>query len=126
MSTHRRYASMLLTEALERKLRSIAAVALLGTHPTAEMVEMLKQKSRVFLCLDGDPAGRKAAEELRGELGKRTVVVPLPERSKDIGEVLPDEVKYLVLRVYLPRRVQSPKGSRSVAPMREANKKEVV
>lgn len=117
----------LLLRQLARELnRRIPAVALLGTHPTAEMVEMLKQKTRVFICLDGDPPGRKAAAELRRELGKRTIVVPLPERSKDIGELLPDEVKDLVLRAYLPRRVRSPKASRSVSSIRQTNEKEVV
>jgi len=117
---------LLLLRQLARELnRRIPAVALLGTHPTAEMVEVLKQKTRVFLCLDGDPPGRKAAEELRRELGKRTIVVPLPERSKDIGELLPDEVKDLVLRAYLPRRIQSNKGGRPVATLREANKEVV-
>ena len=117
---------LLLLRQLARELnRRIPAVALLGTHPTAEMVEMLKQKTRVFLCLDGDPPGRKAAEELRRELGGRAVMVPLPDRSKDIGELLPDEVKDLVLRAYLPRRVQSNKGTRPIAPLREANKEVV-
>ncbi len=107
---------LLLLRQLARELnRRIPAVALLGTHPTAEMVEMLKQKARVFLCLDGDPPGRKAAEELRRELGSRTTLVPLPERSKDIGELLPDEVKDLVLKAYLPLRMPR-KSAEGVMP----------
>ena len=118
---------LLLLRQMARELnRRIPAVALLGTHPTAELGEKLKKKSRVFLCLDGDPPGRRAAEELRRELGGRAVMVPLPERSKDIGELLSDEVKDLVLMAYLPRRVQSNKGGRAIAPLREANEKEVV
>lgn len=108
---------LLLLRQLARELRrTIPAVALLGTHPSAEVLQALKQKSRVFLCLDGDAPGREAARALRRELGKRAVLVPLPDRSKDIGELLADEVKDLVLSAYLPFPTHR-KSAKGVAPL---------
>ncbi len=70
----------------------LPAVALIGTHPSEEALEQLRQFDRATLVLDSDSAGREAAEKLLHELGPRARTLQLPPGYKDLGELaaLPD------------------------------------
>ena len=96
---------LLLLRQMARELgRAIPAVALLGTHHTRQVALALKDKARVYLCLDADEAGRRAMDGMAAELGERAAKVEVPSGAKDIGDLLPQEVKDLVLASYLADR----------------------
>jgi DNA primase len=66
---------------------AIPAVALLGTHMSPQQQDLLREMPRVVLLMDGDQAGRRAAQVIRGRL-PRSVVVDLPEGldPDDLGD----------------------------------------
>jgi len=65
----------------------IPAVALLGTHMSPRQQNLLREVPRVILLMDGDQAGRRAAQVIRGRL-PHAVVVDLPEGldPDDLGD----------------------------------------
>jgi DNA primase len=65
----------------------IPAVALLGTHMSPGQHDLLREVPRVVLLMDGDKAGRRAAQGIRGRLPD-AVVVDLPEGldPDDLGD----------------------------------------
>ncbi len=96
---------LLLLRQMARELgRAIPAVALLGTHHSRQVAMALADKARVYLCLDADDAGQRAMDSLAAELGERAVKIELPWGAKDIGDLLPSEVKDLVLANHLADR----------------------
>lgn len=64
----------------------IPALALLGTHMSPRQQDLLREVPRVILLMDGDKAGRRAAQAIRGRLAA-TVVVDLPD------ELDPDDLE---------------------------------
>jgi DNA primase len=65
----------------------LPAVALAGTHARPDQVRALGRFARVYLALDSDEAGQRAAEALRQALGPRSVTVPLPAGVHDIADL---------------------------------------
>lgn len=65
----------------------IPAVALLGTRSSKHTVETLRRFSRVYIALDSDEPGRRAAAELASALGPRAVVVELPTGVHDLNDL---------------------------------------
>ncbi len=65
----------------------IPAVALLGTHMSPRQQDLLREVPRVILLMDGDEAGRRAAQVIHGRLPD-AVVVDLPEGldPDDLGD----------------------------------------
>ena len=63
------------------------ACAALGTQGMDKVAAALRGCSRVFLVFDNDDAGNKAAQELKGLLGRRAAVVNLPHGVADLGEL---------------------------------------
>jgi len=55
------------------------AAALHGLNLQPEYVERLSRNEKVYICLDGDEAGRKAAMKIGQLLGEETRIVGLPE-----------------------------------------------
>jgi len=64
-----------------------SAVALLGTHASREVLAALRGFRRVYLALDADGPGRRAADALSRELGERAAVVELPRGIHDLNEL---------------------------------------
>jgi DNA primase len=64
-----------------------AAVALLGTRVSRSMVQALGRFRRVYLALDSDEAGRRAAARLAAELGSRAAIVDLPPGVHDLNDL---------------------------------------
>jgi DNA primase len=63
-----------------------SAVALAGTHANRQALKELHRFSRVYLALDADAPGRRAAQALAAELGERATVVRLPDGDlNDLG-----------------------------------------
>ena len=65
----------------------LPAVALLGTRISKHTVETLRRFSRVYIALDSDDAGRRAAAELASDLGPRAVIVELPTGVHDLNDL---------------------------------------
>jgi DNA primase len=65
----------------------LPAVALLGTHVSRSTVQTLTRFRRVYLALDSDEAGRRAAGGLLTALGQRAVVVELPPGVHDLNDL---------------------------------------
>jgi DNA primase len=61
--------------------------ALVGTHVSEDATEALRQFERVYLALDNDTAGKRAAETLARVLGRRSVSVRLPHFAKDANDL---------------------------------------
>jgi DNA primase len=65
------------------------AVALVGTHTRAEVIDQLRSFRRVYLVLDQDEAGIEATLKLVDAIGPGAVPVALPEGTKDVAELAP-------------------------------------
>lgn len=65
----------------------LPAVALLGTRSSKHTVETLRRFSRVYIALDSDDPGRRAAAELASALGSRAAIVELPTGVHDLNDL---------------------------------------
>jgi 5S rRNA maturation endonuclease (ribonuclease M5) len=65
-----------------------SAIALAGCSVSEEVLKMLAASQSVFLALDGDSAGEKAARRLCSALGARTRLVAWPEGIRDANDAL--------------------------------------
>jgi len=65
----------------------LRGVALVGTHVSHDAMLALARFQRVYLALDGDGAGRRAAAGLVAQLRDRAVIVPLPAGAHDLNEL---------------------------------------
>jgi DNA primase len=63
------------------------AVATLGTHLRADLVDALRAFKRQFLVLDNDDAGLDATLALQQQLGPSAIPVVLPEGIKDPAQL---------------------------------------
>jgi DNA primase len=63
------------------------AVATLGTHLRADLVDALRAFKRQFLVLDNDAAGLEATLMLLQQLGPSAIPVTLPEGIKDPAQL---------------------------------------
>jgi DNA primase catalytic core len=61
------------------------SAALVGTHASKDAIKALSRFECVYLALDNDAAGQRAAETLRHALGSRSVTVRLPDFAKDVN-----------------------------------------
>lgn len=70
----------------------LAAVALVGTRVSRSAVNALTRFRRVYLALDSDEAGRRAAAQLGADLHGRAAIVDLPPGIHDLNDLgrLPD------------------------------------
>jgi DNA primase len=62
-------------------------VALLGTRVSRSTVQALGRFRRVYLALDSDEAGRRAAAQLAAELDSRVAIVELPPGVHDLNDL---------------------------------------
>jgi len=65
----------------------LPAVALLGTHVSRSTERALTRFRRVYLALDADEAGRRAAARLMSALGPRAIAVELPPGVHDLNDL---------------------------------------
>jgi DNA primase len=65
------------------------AVALAGTHASAQVVDELRAFQRAYLVMDQDEAGLEATLGLLDKLGPAAVPVTLPDGVKDVAELAP-------------------------------------
>jgi DNA primase len=65
----------------------LPAVALLGTHVSRSAQRALSRFSRVYLALDADDAGRRAAARSMSALGPRAIAVELPPGVHDLNDL---------------------------------------
>jgi DNA primase len=65
----------------------LPALALVGSRVSRATVRALCGFRRVFVALDSDAAGRRAAAQLAAELGPRARLVELPSGVKDISNL---------------------------------------
>jgi DNA primase len=65
----------------------LPAVALVGSRVSRATVRALSGFRRVFVALDSDDAGRRAAAHLAADLGPRARLVELPAGVKDLNDL---------------------------------------
>lgn len=65
----------------------LPALALLGARVSRSTVQALRRFRGVYLALDGDEAGRRAAAQLAAELGSRCVIVDPPPGVHDLNDL---------------------------------------
>ncbi len=65
----------------------LPAVALLGARVSRSTVQALGRFRRVYLALDNDEVGRRAAAQIASELGARCVIVDLPPGIHDLNDL---------------------------------------
>jgi DNA primase len=65
----------------------LPAVALLGTHVSRSAAQMLAHFRRVYLALDADEAGQRAASQIAAALANRAVIVELPPSIHDLNDL---------------------------------------
>lgn len=82
----------------QREFEDLAVVGLPGAHSWPDgLIEQLQDKRKVFVGLDPDDVGQKAAEKMKGEVGNKARIVRLPE-----GEPKCDWTDY-----FLPKTVKN-------------------
>jgi DNA primase len=65
----------------------LPAVALLGTHLSQSAIQALARFRRVYLALDNDDAGQRAASQIASALDGRGVIVELPPGVHDLNDL---------------------------------------
>lgn len=65
----------------------VPAVALAGTHASAEQLAALCRFERVYLTLDADAPGQQATAVLERSLGERARSVAIPGGAKDVADL---------------------------------------
>jgi len=65
----------------------LPAVALLGTRASRSAIQALSHFRRMYLALDSDEAGRRAAEQLMSALESRAIPVALPPGVHDLNDL---------------------------------------
>lgn len=65
----------------------LPAAALLGSHVSRTVLVQLRRFERIYLALDNDAAGGRAADELRAALGPKAMPVRLPSGAKDLNDL---------------------------------------
>jgi len=65
----------------------LPAIALLGTHVSRQTAQALARFRRVYLVLDSDEAGRRAASQIAAALDGRGVIVDLPPGVHDLNDL---------------------------------------
>lgn len=94
----------------DRNLQSLAVVGLPGAGSWPEgLVQSLNQAGKVFVGLDPDEVGVKAAEKLKGELGTKARLVQLPK-----GEPKTDWTDW-----FKPRTAGNPHGGHDWRDLRD-------
>ncbi|MDP2949773.1 MAG: CHC2 zinc finger domain-containing protein [Chloroflexota bacterium] len=66
---------------------NLPTVALLGTHTSRSTVQTLARFRRVYLALDADEAGHRAAARLTSALRPRAIAVELPPGVHDLNDL---------------------------------------
>lgn len=76
-------------DAPERTFPGLAVVALAGVNSWPDgLIETLSHARRVFICMDPDDAGRKAAHKLAEEIGTKARIIELPNEGQDMTDWL--------------------------------------
>lgn len=87
-------------DAIRLEQQGVAAVALLGSSVNQRQGELLsKYFNNVIVIGDNDDAGRQMGQKLLDKLGKSAIIVGIPSRFKDVGDMTDDDIKQLIYRI---------------------------
>ena len=90
-------------DAIRLHQQGIFAVATLGANVSNKQCDLLlKYFNQVIIIGDNDEAGRMMGAKVLTKVGKRGIMVSLPDRFKDIGELTTEDIEQLHIRVKDP------------------------
>jgi DNA primase len=81
----------------------VPAVATLGGYVSKKQTELLtKHFNTVIVVADNDEGGDKMTEKVSDKLGNRAVIVGIPKRFKDVGDMTDADIAELTKRTQDP------------------------
>ena len=96
----RKYDSVFVVEssfdAIRLDQNGLGAVATLGANVSTQQLELMKKYfNSVIVVADNDEAGKKMQERVLTRLQNRAIIVSLPTRFKDIGDMTDSDIQQL-------------------------------
>ena len=96
----RKYDSVFVVEssfdAIRLDQNGLGAVATLGANVSTQQLELMKKYfNSVIVVADNDEAGKKMQERVLTRLQNRAIIVSLPSRFKDIGDMTDSDIQQL-------------------------------
>ena len=90
-------------DAIRLHQQGVPAVATLGANVSIKQCDLLRKYfNQVIVIGDNDQAGKMMGEKVLTQLGSRAIIVSLPERFKDIGELTDTDITKLHEKVSNP------------------------
>ena len=90
-------------DAIRLHQQGISAVATLGANVSIKQCDLLlKYFNQVVVIGDNDEAGKMMSSKVLTKVGSRGIIVTLPDRFKDIGELTTEDIEKLHIRVKDP------------------------
>ena len=90
-------------DAIRLDQAGLPAVATLGANVSRTQIELLtKNFNSVIIVPDNDDAGQSMASRITDKINKKSVVVNIPQRFKDIGDMTNDDISEFIKRVQDP------------------------
>jgi len=90
-------------DAIKLHQQGIPAVATLGANVSNKQCDLLlKYFNQVIVIGDNDEAGKMMGEKVLTKVGSRGIIIALPERFKDVGELTTEDITKLHEKVSNP------------------------
>lgn len=87
-------------DAIRLEQMGVSAVALLGSSVNPRQGELLKKYfNSVVVIGDNDDAGQQMGQKILDKLGKSAIIVGIPKRFKDVGDMTNEDISQLIYRV---------------------------
>jgi len=90
-------------DAIKLHQQGIPAVATLGANVSNKQCDLLlKYFNQVIVIGDNDEAGKMMGEKVLTKVGSRGIIITLPERFKDVGELTTEDITKLHEKISNP------------------------
>lgn len=90
-------------DAIRLEQEGVSAIALLGSSVSSRQTELLKKYfNSVIVIGDNDDAGQQMGQKALDKLGKSAIIIGIPKRFKDVGDMTDEDIHQLIYRVEDP------------------------
>ena len=81
----------------------VPAVATLGANVSNKQCDLMKKYfNQVYVIPDTDEAGKMMGEKVLTQLGSRGIIIGLPDRYKDVGDLTTEDINKLHNKIQNP------------------------
>ena len=89
-------------DAIKLHQQGVPAVATLGANVSNKQCDLMKYFNQVIVIGDNDEAGKMMGEKVLTQLGSRGIIIGLPDRFKDVGDLTTEDINKLHEKVSNP------------------------